>query len=211
MVGYLLQKDKEQGFWRSSSNRPPSEASAFTDTFLALRALKTYGVETQKEAIQARTAKARAWLEQTPPKDTEDRVFRLWALAEAGSEKSVLQMAAKELLAEQREDGGWAQLPGASSDAYATGSVLTVLCLVGELSKNDAACQRGIRYLIEGQQVDGSWHVVSRSKPFQPYFESGFPHGKDQFISMAASGWATSALVLAGPSVGQGSAITEAR
>ena len=41
-----------------------------------------------------------------------------------------------------------------------------------------------------------SW---SRSKPFQPYFESGFPHGKDQFVSMAASGWATVALALACP------------
>ena len=37
----------------------------------------------------------------------------------------------------------------------------------------------------------------SRSNPFQPYYESGFPYGKNQFISIAASGWATTALVLA--------------
>ena len=49
------------------------------------------------------------------------------------------------------------------------------------------------------QRPDGSWHVRSRSKPFQTYFESGFPHGKDQFISMAATGWATTALALACP------------
>ena len=41
--------------------------------------------------------------------------------------------------------------------------------------------------------------MKSRSKPFQPYYESGFPHGKDQFISISASGWATAALALACP------------
>jgi hypothetical protein len=46
---------------------------------------------------------------------------------------------------------------------------------------------------------DGTWLVKSRSHPFQTYFESGFPHGPDQFISVAASGWATAALVLACP------------
>jgi hypothetical protein len=39
---------------------------------------------------------------------------------------------------------------------------------------------------------------------FQPYFESGFPHGHDQWISAAATAWATMALTLAveHPSVG---------
>jgi hypothetical protein len=44
---------------------------------------------------------------------------------------------------------------------------------------------------------DGSWLVRSRSRPFQTYFETGFPHGKDQWISSAATGWATTALALA--------------
>src|SRR4051794_18635453 len=45
VAGFLLQRDQNQEFWRSSSNRPPSEMSAFTDTYLALRALKAYGAE----------------------------------------------------------------------------------------------------------------------------------------------------------------------
>ena len=32
-------------------------------------------------------------------------------------------------------------------------------------------------------------------RPVQAYFESGFPHGKDQFISAAATNWATMALI----------------
>ena len=34
----------------------------------------------------------------------------------------------------------------------------------------------------------------SRGFGFQPYFETGFPHGKDQFISSAATSWAAIAL-----------------
>jgi N-acyl-D-amino-acid deacylase len=198
VTGFLLQRDQDKGFWSVSGHRPPSEASAFTDTFLAIRALKTYGQEAQKDAITARIARARQWLEQTPPKDTEDRVFQLWGLYEAGTARTRLQEAVKELLAEQRKDGGWAQLPEAASDAYATGTVLTALCLAGGLSTEDSAYRQGVQFLLQSQQADGSWRVTSRSKPFQPYFESGFPHGKDQFISMAASGWATAALILAG-------------
>lgn len=196
VTGFLLQRDKDKGFWNVSGHRPPSEASAFTDTFLAIRALKTYGEEAQKEAIRERIERARLWMDQTVPADTEDRVFQLWGLQEAGAAKPRLQELVKQLLAEQHKDGGWAQLPGANSDAYATGSVLTVLCLAGELSTKDPAYQSGLEFLLQSQQEDGSWHVVSRSKPFQPYFESGFPHGKDQFISMAASSWATAALIL---------------
>jgi hypothetical protein len=44
--------------------------------------------------------------------------------------------------------------------------------------------------------ADGSWFVESRSLPVQPYFESGFPHDRSQFISCFASSWATMALAL---------------
>jgi hypothetical protein len=40
--------------------------------------------------------------------------------------------------------------------------------------------------------------VKSRSFPFQPYFESGFPYGPDQWISAAGTSWATMALTLDG-------------
>jgi len=49
------------------------------------------------------------------------------------------------------------------------------------------------------QKVDGTWFVASRSQLFQLYFESGFPYGKDQFIAVAATGWAAAALALSLP------------
>jgi len=47
------------------------------------------------------------------------------------------------------------------------------------------------------QYADGSWFVRTRAVALQPHFESGFPYGRDQFISAAGSNWATMALALA--------------
>ena len=49
-------------------------------------------------------------------------------------------------------------------------------------------------YLLRTQLEDGTWFVRSRAFGFQPYFESGFPHGRNQFISAAATSWAAMAL-----------------
>jgi len=201
--GFLVQKDKELGYWRAASNRPPAEVSSFTNTFLSIRALKAFGDDAQKPAVAERIVKAKTWLERTPTKETEDRVFQLWGLKEAGADTALLQKLTRELAAEQKEDGGWAQLPGTNSDSYATSTVLIALILGGSLSPSDAVVQRGVHYLLKAQQPDGTWHVVTRSKAVQPYFESGFPYGRDQFISMAATAWSTAALVLAGPASGR--------
>jgi hypothetical protein len=85
------------------------------------------------------------------------------------------------------------------SDAYATGTALVALHQAGRLPTTDPAYQRGVAFLLKTQREDGSWLVRKRSKPFQSYYESGFPHGKDQFISITATGWATTALALTCP------------
>jgi hypothetical protein len=193
---YLLLFQNDRDHWRTTSNRPPSEASAFTTTYLALRALRLYGTPEQQERIRQRTTTVRRWLLQAQAKDTEDRVFRLWALEVAGADAKDVQAAAAELARTQRPDGGWGQLEDRDSDAYATGTSLVALHLAGGMPTADSVYQRGVAFLLKSQKVDGSWLVRSRSRPFQTYFESGFPHGKDQFISMAASGWATTALAL---------------
>jgi hypothetical protein len=54
--------------------------------------------------------------------------------------------------------------------------------------------QKGVGYLLRTQLEDGTWFVRSRAFGFQPHFESGFPHGTDQFISVSATAWAASAL-----------------
>jgi hypothetical protein len=200
VVEYLLLRNDDLDHWRTSGHRPPSEASDFTPTYLALRALGKWGTPGQKERIAKRTDTVRGWLLNAKVKDTEDRVFRLWGLRAAGAPDGDLRRAAQELARLQNTDGGWSQTDAMDSDAYAAGSALVALHHAANLATSDPVYQRGVAFLLKNQQEDGSWLVHTRSRPFQTYFESGFPHGKDQFISMAASGWATTALALGCPS-----------
>lgn len=200
---YLLRRDADVGHWRVNSSRPPSERSPFTSTALALRGLKAFGTPEQQERIAARVTAAREWLLNTPARDTEDRVFRLRGLKSAGATDDAVRGAAEELKRAQGDDGGWSQdvetVPPLASDAYATGSALVALHAAGGMAVDDPVYRRGLAFLVRTQEPDGSWHVVTRSKPIQVYFESGFPHGKDQFISMAGTCWATAALAEACP------------
>jgi N-acyl-D-amino-acid deacylase len=197
VASFLLDWQKDQGHWKATSQRPPSEASPFTTTYLAIRGLHVFGTDEQQPRIEERRAAVLDWLKTAEPQDTEDRVFRLRLLGYLNADESVLEASVAELLALQRADGGWSQTAELGSDPYATGSVLAALDEYGSVDGEHAAYRRGVEYLLRTQREDGSWHVASRSKPFQTYFESGFPHGKDQFISIAASSWATLALLAA--------------
>lgn len=196
VIEYLLGHQKELHHWKPPSIRPPSEESAFSATFFALESIQHYQTSSQKERADMRATQARDWLLKTPAQNTEDRVFKLWALRSVSSDT---KSAAQDLLRTQREDGGWAQLENMTSDAYATSTALVALHRTGSVTADDPAFQRGLQWLLKAQLPDGSWHVVSRAKPFQKYFESGYPHGKDQFISITAACWATAALALALP------------
>ena len=122
--------------------------------------------------------------------------MRLLGLAWAGAEQGVLREAASELIAAQRADGGWAQLKTLESDAYATGQVLYALFQSRAVKTADEVYRLGTAYLLRTQAADGTWHVKSRAIGFQPYFESGYPYGHDQWISAAGASWATLALAV---------------
>ena len=199
VTGYLLQYQKDASHWSHPGNRPPSAGSDFTTTYVALRGLSDFGTDAQQPSFTARRQVVLQWLSATPPQDTEDRVFALRTLQLLETERAVIQRHVSKLLELQQPDGGWSQTDQLHSDAYATGSVLVALLETGNLEPHHKAVQRGIAYLLKQQQADGSWHTPTRAEPFQTYYESGFPHGKDQFISIAASSWATLALLLALP------------
>jgi Prenyltransferase and squalene oxidase repeat len=196
---YLLKFQNDLDHWKPQTVRPPMEESLFTVSYVALRGLKMFGTSGQQERISQRTAQVRQWILKTTARETEDRVFRLGALHVAGARRDEIRGAAQELLKTQRADGGWAQLASMASDAYATGTVLVALHQVGGVATDEPAYRRGLRFLLAKQLDDGSWHVPTRSEPIQTYYESGYPHGADQFISITAAGWATTALALALP------------
>jgi hypothetical protein len=199
VAAYLLKFQKDLDHWKPQTVRPPSEESLFTVSYVALRGLKMFGSTQHQERIAQRNAEVRQWVLKTPARETEDRVFRLRALHVAEASVGEIRGAAQELLKTQRADGGWAQLASMESDAYATGTALVALHQAGGVATVDPAYRNGLRFLLAKQLDDGSWHVPTRSTPIQTYYESGYPHGEDQFISITAAGWATTALAFALP------------
>ena len=198
---FLLKFQNDLDHWKPQTVRPPSEESLFTVSYVALRSLKMFGTTRQQERISQRIAQVRQWMLKTGAPATEDRVFRLRSLHIVEAPKDEIRGAAQELLKTQRADGGWAQLDNLDSDAYATGTALVALHQAGGVATADPAYRNGLRFLLARQLADGSWHVPTRSEPIQTYYESGYPHGEDQFISIAAAGWATTALALALPAI----------
>jgi len=195
LVHNIAMKQRSDGSWSNWAPRPPIEYGDIQPTALSLRALQLYSLPGRSEEFRTRIWKAGKWLTTAIPASTEDENMRLLGLAWAKADASLIRAAAQRLLNEQRADGGWSQLLTLGSDAYATGETLYALHETGMLNVKDAAWKRGVEYLLRTQQRDGTWHVKTRSYPFQPYFESGFPHGPDQWISAAASSWATMALL----------------
>jgi N-acyl-D-amino-acid deacylase len=201
LIEFLLLRQKADGSWPALANRPPTEGSAFANAGLALRALRAYGpgkdakeTDEFRERVDKAFRKGRDWLTEGKPVTTEDKVGRLRGLVWAGADKEEIDASRAALVKEQRDDGSWAQLPELDGDAYATGTVLMALRCAG-LRTTDPAYLKGVKYLVKNQNPDGSWIVQTRSRPVQVFFDNGDPGGKSQFISFAATGWATLALL----------------
>lgn len=190
MAAAILRTQQADGSFAVLPARPPLEASAFTSTALSIRALSVYG-ERAEEAMQ----RGRRWLAAAKPGTNEDRAMRVLGLAWGNAPREETERAVRELLAAQRPDGGWGQLEGLETDAYATGESLVALRTAG-VKAADPAVARGIAYLLRTQLNDGSWLVRTRSNPLQPMRDSGFPHGRDQWISAAGTSWAALALTM---------------
>jgi ankyrin repeat protein/mono/diheme cytochrome c family protein len=194
MARYLKNRQWADGAWTVFPGRPPIESSDIEVTATALRALKIYGPKARRAEYDSAVDRAADWLAKAHPFNNEDRVFQILGLVWSGKPDRARQ-AAGDLLGLQRSDGGWAQRATLASDAYATGQALVALRESGVLKISDAAYKSAAQFLIGTQLEDGSWYVRSRSIAFQPYFESGFPHGRDQFICAAATNWAAMALI----------------
>lgn len=190
VIDYLLGRDKKRVYWRRSSERPPSEASNFMSTFVAVKAIQNYGSEKQEKEIGDRLKGVFEWVSSSQAKDTEDLVFQINLATTLNSEPEFLKSLCNQLIKAQKDDGGWSQKKELSSDAYATATAIYALRTAKAIQTSDQSYLNAVNYLLKNQRSDGSWYVKSRSDPFQEYFESGFPHGKDQFISITATCWA---------------------
>jgi ankyrin repeat protein len=196
-VRYLAAKQRTAGYWRGiGATRAPIQDGDFSRTAMAVRTLSYFATPARRDEYQKRAASAANWLAAQSPVTTEDRVMQLLGLHWAGAHATTREKRMRELLQLQRADGGWAQTPHLASDAYATGQVLYTLSELGRTGL-ESERQRASAFLVRSQRDDGTWHVKSRAMKIQPYFESGFPYGHDQWISQAATAWATIGLAQA--------------
>ena len=194
---WLKRRQAPDGHWAILAIRPPIESNDIQVTAASMRALQVFAPPSRRAEYASAIGRARAWLTTARADVTEERAFRLLGLSWAAAPNEVIKQAARDLLARQRDDGGWAQVETMSSDAYATGQALVALRESRASAPGDRAYRKGIEFLLRTQIDDGSWQVETRAVPIQAYFESSFPYGVNQWISAAATGWATIALSLA--------------
>ena len=195
---------QRDGHWVTSDFRPPHSSSPFTATATAVASLRYYMPDETSIDRDAAIHRASQWLSATRPASIEDASFRLMGLAWTGADAASpeIAQATRDLIAMQKSDGGWPQLSGYESDAYSTGEAVYALHEAG-VPTSDKAWQKGIQFLRSSQARDGTWHVRSRmlspADISPPYFSTGFPYGKDEYISYAGSCWAVMALLSAIP------------
>jgi ankyrin repeat protein len=200
LVAVIASQQQADGTWGGLPiGRPPLEDSVWIRTAMAARALSRYTIPARRAEFERRIANARRWLAESRPRLPYERTFQLLGLLWTGGAPADIERSAAEVKKMQRSGGGWSQLDQLDPDAYATGIALYALAQYG-LSPQDALYRRGVDYLLSTQLADGSWHVRSRSPKLQPYFQSGFPHDHDQWISSAATAFAVAALAEAVPS-----------
>ncbi len=210
MVDYLLQiqgvttsKDRlpnkppsvDDGRWLASCRRAPMQASMIGDTVLVLMGIDKYATAEQRERVAHARAAAEKWLAQVPLRNQQDRLWRLWGLHHLGGDELVKRDILKAIFQAQNQDGGWSESKDRpASDPYSTGQTLFMLLKSGT-ETNHPAIIRARDTLLATQHDDGSWlaesHVTYKA---QTYFENGDPHGEHQFLSTAATAWATAGL-----------------
>jgi hypothetical protein len=195
---YLKIRQMDDGSWQVAVHRPPLESSTIAMTALTIRNLQAFAPPAQKEEYARAVARGVEWLSKSTPTTTEDHAYKILGAIWGHAPQSAVAPTAASLVRLQREDGGWGQIPTLETDAYATGQALFALQASG-MKTTDPVYRRGVAYLLRTQDAEGAWHVKTRAEIVQVYFESGFPYGKDQFISAAGTSWAAAALALTEP------------
>lgn len=196
IADHLVRHHESDGSWVWSSappkNRPPpffeSDEVATRLAYIALAPHVPRVAEapsTTRESLQ----KAHDWLSKSPSEvTTQAAAIRLWMSVRANEPAEKIRSQITDLLHRQNEDGGWGQLDDLPSDAYATGQALYVLS-VSHVATDHPNVQRAVKYLIAGQEEDGSWPITPRSHP------GATPSANTTPITYFGSAWGTIGLL----------------
>ena len=196
IVAYIAHNQRHDGaWWFGGISRAPFEEGPMARTAMAIRVMQVFGTPAMKADLDFRIALARTYLANTKAATNDEAAMQILGLHWAGGSAAKVSALGNALAGAQHADGGWSQNRNLASDAYATGEALAALTETGIVAASGAVYQKGVKFLMDTQSADGSWYVRSRAPKFQPYFQSGFPHDHDQWISSAGTSWAVRALI----------------
>jgi squalene-hopene/tetraprenyl-beta-curcumene cyclase len=174
---------KDGGFPWLLLGMPPMEMDEHYGVTLAALAVGFAPEDYAKtEAAQKGLAQLRAYLKSHPPQHLHHQAMLLWTATyldgfQSNSEK---QATIKNMLAQQRPDGGWnsaklgnetwkrhsdekSEQDFVTSDGYATGFTIYVLRRAG-VTASDPAIQKGIDWIKSNQRESGRWFTRSLFK-----------------------------------------------
>jgi ankyrin repeat protein len=203
LARYIWARQTVGGNWTMRGiSRSPIEESDIHRTALAMWLLPDYSDAAAKASGAPRLREALRWLEGQKAVTTDELAMKLLGLKWGGASASAIAQAAAGLAKAQLADGSWGGNPRLAGDAFSTGFALFALNEGAGWKAQDQRMEAGAKWLRATQKEDGTWYVKSRAPKFQPYFESGFPYGHDQWISSAATAWAVAGLSSAAPGSG---------
>lgn len=187
IIDHIVQKQRDDGSWEFFLRRPPINESETSDGAWIVMALQGAVGPDSPESHRKALEKGSDWLARADLPYYQDITLKLLLAARSGQSREAMQPTIDRLIALQRPDGGWSQLPDSPSDAYATGETLYALSLAG-LTVERPEIQRAVDFLIATQQPDGSWLMASRAS------NDGSEGGSSKLltpITCAAASWAT--------------------
>jgi squalene-hopene/tetraprenyl-beta-curcumene cyclase len=171
---------REEGSWNWNKHHlPPQELDEyFGAVYAALGVGHAPGGYARSAEAKQGVGRLKAYLKKKAPPNLHHKAWLLWASLKLDGlmTPAEQQQTIKELLALQRDDGGWA-LPSlgdwkrqsgepndkeSPSDGYATGLVIYVLRQAG-LTVTEAPIQRGVNWLKAHQRASGRWFTRSLS------------------------------------------------
>lgn len=145
----------------------------------ALAALGSLDTETE-----ARRERGSVWMDRAEPgASSEWHIARLVVAWRQGDEKHRSELL-EHVLAAQNPDGGWGWLVGGPSNPFSTGQTVYALALVDDEGARPAR-QRGVAYLLDRQEPDGTWATPSELTSTAP------SHEKDYIYRYWGTAWAS--------------------
>jgi outer membrane protein OmpA-like peptidoglycan-associated protein len=158
-VDWLGKQSKPSGELEPDHNEPPIDQGSLMATANALVAFMQVFAETGDSRYQQAADRSLSFITSAKPKTTQDKVFKVIALARFGTpqQRQLVAPLIRQLQSDQNPDGGW----GETTDAHASGTLATgqVLYCFQEagVSVDSPAFTKGVRYLLQTQKDSGAW------------------------------------------------------